>query len=165
MNKSELEIDRVIKLELEGVEKDYNSELSKLNDKYENKRRVLLGENELINFIKSLKSEDIIPATYSFSRWFLQKERIYEYGKIKIGGSLYDERELNPQMCSSTIKIILKLMEFDNKYGFNVITFAKDNIIFKVKILKHTSSDASETMCVIINSFETDIIIDNSLNR
>lgn len=165
MNKTELEVDREIKLQLEGVEKDYNSELSKLNDKYENKRRVLLGENELINFIKSLKSEDIIPATYSFSRWFLQKEHIYEYGKINISENLYEERELNLQICNNTIKIILKLMEFNDKYGFNVVTFAKDNIIFKIKILKHCSADTSETIVVFINSFETDVIIDNSLNR
>ena len=68
-NTNKMEISEEITLKLESLERSYNLELSKfkenLDKKYEKEKCYILGENELNNFIKSVK-DDIIPATYKF---------------------------------------------------------------------------------------------------
>lgn len=63
-------ISEKITLKLEKLEKEYNSELSEFKEGldriYGAKKKLLLGQNELENFINSIDKNVIIPALITF---------------------------------------------------------------------------------------------------
>ena len=127
---------------LESLERSYNLKLSEfkenLDKKYEKEKYYILGENELNNFIKSIK-DDIIPATYNFFDSNL-------YGKYGVSNKKFTriwlpnndrgliEKEAKSKKYDKMINITLGFLDFYDKYNFNNVVFAKNDKIFKSEI-------------------------------
>lgn len=156
MNKdtNKMEISEETTSKLESLERSYNLKLSEfkenLDKEYEKKKYYILGENELNNFIKSIK-DDIIYATYNFFDSNL-------YGKYGISNKKFskiwlpnndrslNEKETKSKKYDKMINVALGFLDLYDKYNFNNVVFAKNDKIFKFEIRVESIYNSSRSV-------------------
>ena len=141
-NTNKMEISEEITSKLESLERSYNLKLSEfkedLDKKYEKEKYYILGENELNNFLKSIK-DNIIPATYKFFDSNLYRKYGVSNKKFSQIWLPNNDRSLNEEETKSKkydkmIDIALKFLDFYDKYKFNNVVFAKNDKVFKSEV-------------------------------
>ena len=151
-----------IALKLEKLEKEYNSELSKFKDGldriYGAKKKLLLGQNELENFINSIGENVIIPATYHFFESNLKGRygnSHKKFSKIWLSDDDYaSEKELKSKKYDKMVNIALKFLYFYDEYDFDNFLLSKDNKILKVRISKEGVYNGSRSLYLYITEVE-----------
>ena len=168
-NKKILKISEKISLKLEELEKEYNLKLSKfkekLDDEYKTKKKYLLGENELENFINSIGENTIIPATYNF---FESNLKGYygisnkKFSEIWLPNDIYvSKKELKSKKYDQIVDIALKFLYFYDEYDFNNIVLSKDNKVFNINISKESTYNESRYLSLCITEVEPLLLYKN----
>lgn len=168
-NKKILKISEKISLKLEELEKEYDLKLSKFKEKldseYKTKKKYLLGENELENFINSIGENTIIPATYNFFESNLKGEYGISNKKFSTiwlpNDSCVSEKELKSKKYDQIIDIALKFLYFYDEYNFNNIVLSKDNKVFNINISKEGTYNGSRSLLLCITEVEPLLLYKN----
>ena len=155
-------ISEKITLKLEKLEKEYNSELSEFKEGldriYGAKKKLLLGQNELENFINSIDKNVIIPATYHFFESNLKGRygnSHKKFSEIWLSDDDYaSEIELKSKKYDKMVDIALKILYFYDEYDFNNFLLSKDNKILKVRISKEGVYNGSRSLYLYITEVE-----------